>query len=70
MRIPLQLSANTSSDYQLKCGMLNDMLDIIDVENKYDSHNALLVKYERLTRLPQETWPGGRPHGRLRSRLP
>ncbi|TMW55878.1 hypothetical protein Poli38472_008526 [Pythium oligandrum] len=28
------LSANTSSDYQLKCGMLNDMLDIIDIENK------------------------------------
>lgn len=28
-----QLSANTASDYQLKCGMLNDMLDIIDVEN-------------------------------------
>ncbi|KAG6572829.1 putative tubulin polyglutamylase [Phytophthora cinnamomi] len=28
------LSANTSSDYQLKCGMLNDMLDIIDLENK------------------------------------
>ncbi|TYZ59530.1 hypothetical protein PybrP1_003448 [[Pythium] brassicae (nom. inval.)] len=27
------LSANTASDYQLKCGMLNDMLDIIDVEN-------------------------------------
>lgn len=29
-----KLSANTASDYQLKCGMLNDMLDIIDVENK------------------------------------
>ncbi|KAG7384047.1 hypothetical protein PHYPSEUDO_003017 [Phytophthora pseudosyringae] len=28
------LSANTSSDYQLKCGMLNDMLDIIDLENR------------------------------------
>ncbi|EQC37590.1 hypothetical protein SDRG_05186 [Saprolegnia diclina VS20] len=28
------LSANTSADYQLKCGMLNDMLDIIDLENK------------------------------------
>ncbi|KAG7400772.1 hypothetical protein PHYBOEH_004578 [Phytophthora boehmeriae] len=28
------LSANTSSDYQLKCGMLNDMLDIIDLESK------------------------------------
>ncbi|KAJ0394119.1 hypothetical protein P43SY_010005 [Pythium insidiosum] len=27
------LSANTSSDYQLKCGMLNDMLDILDLEN-------------------------------------
>ncbi|RLN93889.1 hypothetical protein BBJ28_00012938 [Nothophytophthora sp. Chile5] len=30
-----QLSANTSADYQLKCGMLNDMLDIIDLENQY-----------------------------------
>ena len=29
-----QLSATTSSDYQLKCGMLNDMLDILDLENK------------------------------------
>ncbi|ETV94587.1 hypothetical protein, variant 1 [Aphanomyces invadans] len=28
------LSANTPQDYQLKCGMLNDMLDIIDLENK------------------------------------
>ncbi|CEG45296.1 tubulin polyglutamylase, putative [Plasmopara halstedii] len=28
------LSANTSSDYQLKCKMLNDMLDIIDLENR------------------------------------
>ncbi|KAI9986419.1 hypothetical protein PInf_025362 [Phytophthora infestans] len=28
------LSANTSSDYQLKCGMLNDMLDIIDLESR------------------------------------
>ncbi|ETN17749.1 hypothetical protein PPTG_05478 [Phytophthora nicotianae INRA-310] len=30
------LSANTSSDYQLKCGMLNDMLDIIDLESRYE----------------------------------
>ncbi|ETV74521.1 hypothetical protein H257_11044 [Aphanomyces astaci] len=28
------LSANTPQDYQLKCGMLNDMLDIIDLETK------------------------------------
>nr|CCA21141.1 tubulin polyglutamylase putative [Albugo laibachii Nc14] len=27
------LSANTASDYQLKCGMLYEMLDIIDIEN-------------------------------------
>lgn len=29
------LSANTADDYQLKCGMLNDMLDILDLEGMY-----------------------------------
>lgn len=31
------LSANTAQDYQLKCGMLNDMLDVIDCEKRYAS---------------------------------
>ena len=28
------LSANTAQDYQLECGMLDDMLEVIDCENK------------------------------------
>lgn len=41
----MQLSANTSSDYQLKCGMLNDMLDIIDLENKYVRVLRISIKW-------------------------
>ncbi|KAL0591959.1 hypothetical protein ABG067_000612 [Albugo candida] len=38
------LSANTASDYQLKCGMLYEMLDIIDVENMNKSAGSEELK--------------------------
>ncbi len=31
---PFQLTANTAEDYDLKFKLLNDMLDIIDMENR------------------------------------
>jgi len=37
------LTANTREDYNLKCRLLNEMLDIIDIENAHVSNSKLHV---------------------------